>query len=64
MKKVLKRIPLTKKESERTKTEKLIRDVAFFAVVIFTAITAFTTLSIQADLVEMEAQLASSYLLQ
>ena len=35
MKKLLKKMPLRKKESERTKREKLVRNIAFFAVVIF-----------------------------
>ncbi len=55
MKRLLKKVPLRKKESERTKVEKIVRDVVFFAIVIFAAIMTYAYLDAKAQLVEAES---------
>jgi hypothetical protein len=55
MKNLLKKVPLRKKEHERTKGEKIVRNLAFFGVVIFTALMAYAFVDAQASLVEAEA---------
>ncbi|MDR0860831.1 MAG: hypothetical protein LBO09_07885 [Candidatus Peribacteria bacterium] len=59
MKKILKKIPLRKKEHERTKGEKIARNLAFFGVVIFTAIMAYALVDAEASLVEAETNLVA-----
>jgi len=56
MKKLLKKVPLRKKESERTKVEKIVRDVVFFAVVIFAAVMTYAYLDAKSQLVEAESE--------
>lgn len=62
MKKVLKKIPLRKAESARTKKEKLLRNGVFFAAVVCTAVFAYAFVNAQVDLVEADAQLAMAIL--
>ena len=59
MKRVLKKVPLRKKEIHRTKGEKIVRDLAFFGVVAFAAIMTFATLNAEASLLEAEANTAT-----
>ena len=59
MKRILKKVPLRKKEADRTKKEKIIRDLAFFGVVAFASVMAGLTLSAEADLLEAEANVAT-----
>ncbi len=62
MKKALKKIPLKKAESCRSKKEKLIRNGVFFGAVICTAVFAYAFVNAQVDLVEADAQLAMAIL--
>jgi hypothetical protein len=48
------RIWLLKPESERTKTQKAIRDVAFFAVVIYAAVISFLYFDAEAQIIELD----------
>lgn len=49
-----------KKESERTKTEKLIRDIVCYGVVIYAAIMGFLLVDANAKLASAQAQLISN----
>ena len=51
-----------KKESERTKGEKLCRDIAFYGVTIFTAVMGFLLVDANASLLEAEADSASNHI--
>jgi len=51
-----------KKESERTKSEKLCRDIAFYGVTIFTAVMGFLLVDANASLLEAEADSASNHI--
>lgn len=53
MKKTVKKF-VHKPESERSKKEKLIRDIAFFGVVIYSAVLTFFVFDSQAKQVEAE----------
>jgi hypothetical protein len=57
MKRILKKIPLRKKEADRTKLEKLARNLTFFGVVIFTAIMAYAVVNVEAQIAEGEINL-------
>ncbi|GHW02314.1 hypothetical protein AGMMS50249_1000 [candidate division SR1 bacterium] len=59
MLKHIKKIPLKKKENERTKKEKLCRDVAFFGLVAFAAIVGYQIFDTQVQAVENESYLVS-----
>ena len=59
MAKKLKKTLFYKKESERTKKEKLVRAVVFFGVVIYTAIMGYLLIDANARLAEAEAENAS-----
>lgn len=62
MKKVAKKLGLHKTEAERTKTQKLVRDLAFFGVVVYAAVMTFLVFNAETQQVEAEANLvASSY---
>ncbi len=60
MKKVAKKLGLHKTEAERTKTQKLVRDVAFFGVVVYAAVMTFMVFNVEADRAEAETNLLSS----
>jgi hypothetical protein len=49
-----------KKECERTKTEKIIRDVVCYGVVIYAAILGFLLVDANANLANAQAQLISN----
>ena len=55
MKRLLKKVPLRKKEAERTKREKRARDIAFFGVVALTLIMGALTINAEAGALEAEA---------
>ncbi len=59
MAKKLKKNLVYKKESERTKKEKLVRNLIFFGVVIYTAIMWYLLVNANAKLAEAEANYAS-----
>ena len=54
MKKLLKKVPLRKKEAERTKKEKRTRDIAFFGVVALALIMGAFTINAESEAVEAE----------
>ncbi|MBO4203580.1 hypothetical protein J5893_01975 [bacterium] len=62
MKKLLAHLPLTKAESARSKKEKLVRNITFFAVVICVAAGGYALVNAQVDVMEAEAQLAMAIL--
>lgn len=49
-----KKIGLYKPENERTKTQKVIRDVAFFGVVIYAAVITFLYIDAESQVVELD----------
>ena len=60
MKRETKQKLLYKRESERTKTEKLIRDIACYSVVIYAAILGFLLVDANANLANAQAELVSN----
>lgn len=60
MKKMVKKLGLQKPESERTKTQKIVRDIAFFGVVVYAAVMTFMVFTAEADRTEAEASLLSA----
>ncbi len=60
MKKVAKKLVLHKAEAERTKMQKIVRDVAFFGVVVYAAVMTFMVFNAEADRAEAETNLLSS----
>ena len=60
MKKMVKKLGLHKAEAERTKTQKIVRDIAFFGVVVYTAVMTFMVFSAEADRTEAETDLVSA----
>lgn len=60
MKKVAKKICLHKAESERTKMQKIVRDVAFFGVVVYAAVMTFLFFDAGFSQAEAEANLVAS----
>ncbi len=60
MKKMVKKLGLHKDETERTKTQKIMRDVAFFGVVVYAAVMTFMVFSAEADRAEAETNLVSA----
>lgn len=59
MKRLVKKI-VHKPESERSKTEKLIRDIAFFGVVVYAAVMTFLVFNAETQQVEAESTLVSA----
>lgn len=59
MKRLVKKI-VHKPESERSKIEKLIRDIAFFGVVIYAAVMTFLVFNAETQQVEAESTLVSA----
>lgn len=49
-----------KKESERTKNEKLFRAIVCFGVVIYTAVLGYMLINVNANLAEAEAALSDT----
>lgn len=60
MKKVVKKLGLHKTEAERTKTQKLVRDLAFFGVVVYAAVMTFLVLDAKTQEAEAEADLLAA----
>ena len=60
MKKMGKKLGLHKDETERTKTQKIVRDVAFFGVVVYATVMTFMVFSAEADRAEAETNLVSA----
>ena len=60
MAKELKKKLIYKKEAERTKTEKLVRDVVMFAVVIYAAVLGFMVVNANVNLANAQAELISN----
>ena len=56
MKKIVKKI-VHKPEAERSKTERLIRDIAFFGVIVYAAVMTFLVINTESTQVEAESQL-------
>lgn len=57
---MVKKLGLHKDETERTKTQKIVRDVAFFGVVVYAAVMTFMVFSAEADRAEAETNLVSA----
>lgn len=51
-----KKIGLYKPENERTKAQKIARDVAFYAVVIYAAVITFLYIDAESQAIELECQ--------
>ena len=60
MAKELKKKLVYKKESERTRTEKLIRDLVCYAVVIYAAVLGFWVVNANVNLANAQAELISN----
>lgn len=60
MKKFAKKLGLHKTEAERTKTQKIVRDIAFFGVVVYAAVMTFLVFNAQTQQIEAEADLISA----
>ena len=61
MAKKIKKALIYKKESERTKSEKLFRTIVCFIVVIYTAILGYLLVNANVNLAEAEADYACNY---
>jgi hypothetical protein len=59
MKKILQHPLVHKKENERSKAEKLARNLVFFGVVIFAAIMAYAVVNTEAQVTEGEIALVA-----
>lgn len=59
MKKIVKKI-VHKPEAERSKTEKLIRDIAFFGVIVYAAVMTFLVINAESTKVEADSALLSA----
>ena len=59
MKRLVKKF-VHKPESERSKAEKLIRDIAFFGVVVYAAVMTFLVFNAETQQVEAESRLVSA----
>jgi hypothetical protein len=59
MKKIVKKI-VHKPESERSKTERLLRDIAFFGVIVYAAVMTFLVVNAESTQVEAESALLSA----
>jgi hypothetical protein len=51
---LLRKLWFIKPESERTKTQKVVRDVALFAVVVYAAVISFLYFDAEAEIVEID----------
>ena len=60
MSKDLKKRLVYKKESERTRTEKLIRDLVCYGVVIYAAVLGFLVVNANVNLANAQAELISN----
>lgn len=60
MSKDLKKRLVYKKESERTRTEKLIRDLVCYAVVVYAAVLGFLVVNANVNLANAQAELISN----
>ena len=60
MSKDLRKKLVYKKESERTRTEKLIRDLVCYAVVIYAAVLGFLVVNANVNLANAQAELISN----
>ena len=60
MAKELRKRLVYKKESERTKTEKLIRDLVMYGVVIYAAVLGFLVVNANVNLANAQAELISN----
>ena len=54
------KIWLVKPESERTKTQKVIRDVAFYAVIIYAAVISFLYFDAESKVIELDCEAHSA----
>ena len=63
MKKETKEQLFYKKECDRTKTEKLVRDIVCYGVVVYAAIMGFLLVDANAKLASAQAQLVSSQIM-
>lgn len=59
MKKIVKKI-IHKPEAERSKTERLIRDIAFFGVIVYAAVMTFLVINAESTKVEADSALLSA----
>lgn len=59
MKKIVKKI-VHKPEAERSKTERLIRDIAFFGVIVYAAVMTFLVVNAESTKVEADSALLSA----
>ena len=59
MKKIVKKI-VHKPEAERSKTERLIRDIAFFGVIVYAAVMTFLVINAESTKVEADSALLSA----
>ena len=59
MKKIVKKI-VHKPEAERSKTERLIRDIAFFGVIVYAAVMTFFVINAESTKVEADSALLSA----
>ena len=59
MKKIVKKI-VHKPEAERSKTERLIRDIAFFGVIVYDAVMTFLVINAESTKVEADSALLSA----
>ena len=59
MKKIVKKI-VHKTEAERSKTERLIRDIAFFGVIVYAAVMTFLVINAESTKVEADSALLSA----
>ena len=59
MKKIVKKI-VHKPEAERSKTERLLRDIAFFGVIVYAAVMTFLVINAESTQAEAESQLLSA----
>ena len=59
MKKIVKKI-VHKPEAERSKTERLLRDIAFFGVIVYAAVMTFLVVNAESTQVEAESALLSA----
>ena len=60
MSKDLRKRLVYKKESERTRTEKLVRDLVCYAVVIYAAVLGFLVVNANVNLANAQAELISN----
>ena len=59
MKKIVKKI-VHKPEAERSKTERLLRDIAVFGVIVYAAVMTFLAINVETAQVEADSALISA----